>query len=1079
MATKLGYTDSQSFLEDIKKMNTNREQIKTKDIVDYLQEADEMLSKAPADMFGEVLGPENIPTKVLKDYGIDDLTNIQYAKDNVVGFMKKTVDDPKALDDLIRIYGSDGVLEGLDAYVSKRIDADTPLDDWMKREARAMSQYWKEQGQRGFLNISFARGPKQPEIQDPFVRDVLYASEYQKRQLKGIPGKIQRGAQTIKDVLLAEYRPELTRKGPRAMQFRDDVRTMLDPAVRRGIEDAHLAINYNILGKLSEGEERTFLNILALQDMLEDLDRGLIGPYTTPSAWPTLNYQPIDIPGGLTRKQLLDDLAIQTNGASVQVLEALDKYKDFARVVGEDLAINREKISLDRLKDVYFPHKILDYMPDWWRTGPYLPKRMRQAVRPYTWQRRGTQRYPAFDKDALLYHYSTVFADNNIDDAINDLMTEYDIYDSLSDTDKFNIFGPDMKPTPSTTYSPSYPINGEEYKAFQAIPGRIKFRTTTDQGYDITAIGRPYKTYLVPDYVFDTLTNFRKGAGTSSSFDKVMRQLRRATTVWKKFALSPLGAGAKFHTTNLIGDFETLSRSVPDAINPRDMGTAIKVMWAMNPKHNVQLTPFEERLKQLLLDKDVLGSGFVREFSEKWPISLGKPISFVNPMSWIDEVNKAASFREAWLRATSASYNLHRLDTGKEVMGIGMEKVISSLDPESAIGHVARNFAVDYMAVPEWYSSWIRNFAAPFATYWQKNAANYAKYFAARPLDATMRFVGPRMLLWAWNNYDGYIPGLEMNNRFVEEHLQDWLKSKTHLNLGFHDTDGDGENDRVVVVSPDLPSDMAMSFLGINEIGSRITKIRMGRMAAKEAAFETLADMGISIPETMNKLSGPLIKTYMALAHNKDTWTNKPIVPDDAKGLSDWEKYKSYYLPYFAANLIPPINTMVMSAKTNDPIWKTFVERQKFWTALGYQTFDPYRQEQLDEFEARNEIDSKVNTILNRLEFEYVNSDINLEAFRESETYKDAIEKLNSEGIPVEPRVLTNFIANPYIRLRKMEWMLERAKTDKEKQELNTQIKRQRKIIEILSIRQDPKDMRMAIIKGLQDLRESRSQLNE
>jgi len=320
---------------------------------------------------------------------------------------------------------------------------------------------------------------------------------------------------------------------------------------------------------------------------------------------------------------------------------------------------------------------------------------------------------------------------------------------------------------------------------------------------------------------------------------------------------------------------------------------------------------------------------------------------------------------------------------------------------------------------------------------------------------------------------------MDRNNRYIEEHLPDYVKEKTHLNLRYLDTDGDGERDKIAVVSPELPSDMALTFFGMNEVGALITKARMGRIEPKEFAVELLKNMGVSAGDTMYDLLNPIMKMVPEIVANYDSWTRKPIVPDDSKGLSDYEKLKSFWMPYMAKQLMPPINNMLMAARDNDPIWKQFGERQKFWQALGYKMFDPYKQESIDEAELKNKITSKVDSAISRIQFEYTHSPMSLPEFRESDFYQEKINELKEDGFPVEPRILDRLLTNSYVKQDKLEWMLERAKTNEEKQKINSQLEVERRINKVLSIKNDPRDIRKEIIDGINKLRESRSQWTE
>jgi hypothetical protein len=425
------------------------------------------------------------------------------------------------------------------------------------------------------------------------------------------------------------------------------------------------------------------------------------------------------------------------------------------------------------------------------------------------------------------------------------------------------------------------------------------------------------------------------------------------------------------------------------------------------------------------------------------------------------------------------SYQLKRVKGGLPLIGPEFQDVTKALDPESGAAYIAREFTTDYMAIPDWYRRYMRGLLFPFATFWQKNAVNWAQYTKAAPGGFISKFLGPMAALWTYNNT---IMG------DVERKLGYW-RLQPHLNLWKFDDTGDGEPNRAIILTPDLPIDMAAQFLGLNQIADKITMIKNGYMTPKEAALQQLMDTGLAIPELAEKLMSPMLQIIDGLIRGRDPVTNEAIVPPELKAIPSYEKFR-YWAPYVAEKLVTPFGAYMRSAGPDDTLFGFItkpgdVPHQFSKYVLNGPLDVPrglgFRSINLDETEMRQlaglirDERGVWGKTMHRLEVKYYQSDKTVGDFMRSPEIANIVAEAQSQNIPLDPRQVRERLVSPRVQLQKYEQLIEKSLPMSAERR---QLERERNMLLRVRLAQTattiPKAMRKRLLDRLEKIKKKR-----
>lgn len=753
-----------------------------------------------------------------------------------------------------------------------------PVDE-MYRDVVASEKKKREAGA-----ITFGKKVhQQTPLSDPQVQKVVKASHKPLYLRERIRASIKETADDVKRLLVYEH---TLKSEP---QFKNDMRLFQDVPY-----DAHADAIKKIIatvGKMTRAEERDFAAWVALKTMLDDVQEGK------------------RVSGNLEERQIEKAISeIEANKTPVMD-EALARHKEITKLVADDL-IARGKIKEEQVGDLYYPHRVLDYLVSWadWRG---LPKRMTRPFRGYTQLRKGTGRLIDFDYIAAMRaYYTNVFMDNAIEDFAEKTLEKFDIKDALSDTDRETLFGQSKEPKPRGTYE----IKGKEHQGFQYIRGSQFYPGLTiredllqkalAEGWTIQElekyegpeggkaikkaliVGKKHPVYLVPKVIAERLERLRIPAGDLPLYWKLMK----GTQTWKRLTLD--FAGLPFQVQNFVGDAINLTKSDPAAFEKVVRSAYVIEKWLYNPK---ALTPEEQEILKVSGEHRVITTNFFREggmipagivnakILDKFKSTA--PINFLGEL--IQQYENLSIGREATLRLAKFMKDLERIADGKQVVARGID--VRGLTPIDAAGKAAREFTVDYGAVPPAYRRFIRGFLTPFMTFYDYNARGWWNYVRKNPGNFLLKYGPPFVLTMLWNNTG--------ERKEIEKRLGFW-RFLPHVITGYRTKEG-----KSIIVGFQTPIEMAAGWVGLDRLPANIEDVIHKKKTIGQAALKQLEDMGLGPARMVVRLFNPMFLTIAGLLQNKDPYTRRQVVPERFKGT----KYqKAYVAEFIMSNILTP-----------------------------------------------------------------------------------------------------------------------------------------------------------------------------
>ena len=211
---------------------------------------------------------------------------------------------------------------------------------------------------------------------------------------------------------------------------------------------------------------------------------------------------------------------------------------------------------------------------------------------------------------------------------------------------------------------------------------------------------------------------------------------------------------------------------------------------------------------------------------------------------------------------------MKRIEKGEKV--VAKVSDVRGLDPISAAGKVAREFAVDYGAISPKFST-VRDLVFPFLSFFVGNAKNWARYVARHPLEATVKFGTPMAAMYMWNVRNE-------ESAKVEAGLPDWLRYVPHINTGYSDEDG-----KPIVIRFQTTDNLAARMVGLDRLPDKIRKIQDGELTVRDAVREQLQDSAGAPIKEAALLVNPVFRSYTEVLSN-ETVFGVPIVPERLVG---------------------------------------------------------------------------------------------------------------------------------------------------------------------------------------------------
>jgi hypothetical protein len=779
--------------------------------------------------------------------------------------------------------------ETVEKTIRFRSDEMKNADNEMNKRLQDVSEFERAEAQKGFLQLPGEK--KVIEGGEKKVAETLEAGRYESlNPIEKIKKSINATIGSIKKSF-TKYESDVENYP----QYRDDRRTEFD-TMRRGLFETVAKYRYASLSKLfkSEGKRgvRKATDILLLRNLKL---RGLKGQ---------------TLENDLNVEQVQKHLDWVEKNSSKEVLDAVEDMRTVLQGIGKEL-VARGKLPEAALEVDYFPHKVLDYTPEF-MLGLKTPmnRKFGEPYRPYTKKAVGSKRLISSDDSVVWTHIAKVLADNAQEDWFTKQALKYDATSRVTPEERQKFY---------KGYETV--INDKRYKVMEWKKTRYRARAISEgllekaQQEDmlvkdwletkgplggkpireITAMGKP-QLYLLPKEIAVDLDNLIE---KSPPFMDAIYNIGHLTQKWKGFTLAT--AALPYQMGNIMGDGISTLVFDPHAYTylPQSSRVAMKIFYPQGIGKNITLNSFEQKLYDVALQKDVARSGMTSELR----YGILKSLS--------EKYKTVSEYRESLMRLSILGHQLDRVDKGEAVQNLaGLN--LEGLDNESAAGKVAREVLVDYLAVPRSYQLFLSRGLMPFVRFHEGNFRNYARAITRnegthKALKTATPILAAYAAQWAYNN-------LSENKKDLEMQLPEYLRERWHLNL-FKNKDGN-----VVVWAPQQPVDMAMSWLGLDKMNKIASDMKAGKITSKQAAGEFWDAIRGGAPENIGSLMNPLIQAWQGLQSNEDPFTHRKIMPDAVHREGIFSKYgKRYTIGYLGEKLITPIAQYTRTKKGGDP----------------------------------------------------------------------------------------------------------------------------------------------------------------
>lgn len=774
-----------------------------------------------------------------------------------------------------------------------------PIDKIMDEKAQKAHADLSKEATGGFISIFLGRKPKPIGGVQP-VSEVLEAG---RRYPPGPISKIAEKAQAIGRTF-AENFTSFMRRNKANPQFIDDWRTQAMPLRDQQMRKV-LNWRFATFGKLykHEGRDGTdrAMDIIFTKDLIVRGESGL------------------DLPNDIKVSDLKQHLMWLESTSSAEAKDAASTIRQIIDAQGRELS-NRGKIGEPRKE--YAPHVIMEYEPEWMKQRLAFPMKTKfgEPYRGYTRQAVGSKQLIRTDQEGLWTHIFKVEMDNTQEDMMLRFANQYDVKSQWAK--QAEQAGQAAKLRKGQVVK----FDGKDYEAIEwkktffkatAVDDAMLKQAVEDDALvnewlemrgpkggkpirPTIAVGKP-KLFLVPKEIAYQLKNMTE---KSPDVFNLAYELGRATQTWKKFTLGT--AGIQYHIGNMLGD--TMNTVLFDPAALPYLWSAQKVAKKVFLSPDTKLNPFEEELLKLSTEKDVAASG-------QYAGELRKYGSLTRLGEKYEQLN---GYRESINRLAILAHQLARIQNGKKVQrvaGINLE----GLDQRSAAGKVARESLVDYTAVPRAYTLLLSRGATPFLRFHEANARNHLRA-AFRTPESALKYWLPTLTAYgasfAWNNTG--------NRKEDEMALPDWVRNRLHLVFGRD------KEDKIVVWAPQVPPDMAWSWVGVDNIPRILSDKKNGRIKTwPEAGKEYLKALTSGAPKNIGILLSPAIQVMKGLHSNSDPFTGRKVMPDDIFKIWKESSYsnavldkrtRGYVVNYIIEKLVSPIAQYTRLNQETEPV---------------------------------------------------------------------------------------------------------------------------------------------------------------
>jgi len=304
------------------------------------------------------------------------------------------------------------------------------------------------------------------------------------------------------------------------------------------------------------------------------------------------------------------------------------------------------------------------------------------------------------------------------------------------------------QPKPGNRLYPAVAVDERVLNA--VIEGTRELRESDKK--KIQALGGPKETWIVPEWLAQTLDQFTLDTGSSNPMLRAADEaLRTALGLWKVSVLIGPTRAFKYNLNNATGDVDAAAAFSPGVA--AHVPSAAAFLYRTTYAHDRALAPADAARIERLTELGIMDAGLTaaeiphindlagfRWLAEANPISfMQRLVSFTGVPAYIRIVQQATNYRENILRVASYDHMLKQIKAGKTIYGASNPARVDALRAEvtRAQGPVAvaraqerlaallaRDLIGDYQAVST-FTRTTRSRVLPFFSFQEINMKRY------------------------------------------------------------------------------------------------------------------------------------------------------------------------------------------------------------------------------------------------------------------------------------------------------------------------------------------------------------------
>jgi N12 class adenine-specific DNA methylase len=513
----------------------------------------------------------------------------------------------------------------------------------------------------------------------------------------------------------------------------------------------------DIVGKLRPNQSDVFSRILILDDMLKDIESGLLQ-----GSLPFGYQDEVQVRNDLGKFRAAADRDADTKAA-------LDKRNDYMSNLRSEL-VSKGLLHESVLKDDrYFHHQVLEYMAMRANGEQYTGLTntdMRLKKKGWQLARKGSAL--DFNTDYLQSEFEVVsqaISQLETKKALESLQATADIKDSLKIQAKAQ--STNWKSIIPDDYTVWQPEKGNHFYKVHSLTERVLDQLladintwNTNKSFDelmednevlkVLAMGGKKEEWVIPSRLAKTLDNFRsfKDEGPVGKTSKYI------LNTWKQWTLMNPYRVVKYNLNNMSGDLD-----IAMAYSPKILKYARKAAAdLLRDQRNKEISPLLKAELDEAMRKGVISSGItIHEIPDITETGLFNVLTGkdTNLISRIWKTSKDyTNWRENILRLSAYRHFKAEIAAGKNVYGASKVSEIDKIsNADDRAAKLARELIGDYGNVSE-AGQWVRGHMIPFYSWMEINAPRYFRLIKnlrheGQGVGRSAGIIGGKMA-WSW-----------------------------------------------------------------------------------------------------------------------------------------------------------------------------------------------------------------------------------------------------------------------------------------------------------------------------------------